>query len=60
MLVITILLSLLLAFLLAIAAVRRWIEPACPTCDAKSWESAPALCCRRCGWSNRPQEPVTA
>jgi ribosomal protein L40E len=60
MLAVGILFSLVLAFVLTIAVVRRWIEPACPTCEAKSWESAPALSCRRCGWSNLPRESVAA
>ena len=47
------LIALALALLLALDALRRVVDPACPSCAAKRWSSAPGiLSCTRCGWSN--------
>lgn len=45
--------ALTLTLLLVLTVLRHILEPACPSCTAKSWTSDPKhLCCAECGWSN--------
>ena len=45
--------ALLMSLMLALGLLRRVVEPACPSCEAKSWIPSPnALHCAHCGWSN--------
>ena len=45
--------ALLLTLLMGLSFLRRVVEPACPSCAAKSWTPVPnALHCAECGWSN--------
>lgn len=45
--------AILLSLLLGLSFLRRVVEPACPSCAAKSWTPNPsALHCAECGWSN--------
>jgi hypothetical protein len=54
-------LALTLTLMAALSVARRLVEPACPSCTAKSWNDQPAvLQCTRCGWSNVALVPVSA
>jgi hypothetical protein len=49
-------LVLLVAAMLAAATLlRRHIEPTCPGCQARSWNTAPSImACAACGWATGP------
>lgn len=42
-----------LSLLLVLSILRRAVDPACPSCDAKSWSAhSTVLHCTHCGWTN--------
>lgn len=50
--------ALTLTLLLVLTVLRHILEPACPSCTAKSWTDDPKfLCCAECGWSNAVTVP---
>ena len=51
--------ALTLTLLLVLTVLRHLLEPACPSCTAKSWTSDPRhLHCAQCGWSNVAAVPA--